>query len=323
MPRYIRNTVILAKVETTVGTDAVPTGAADAVLVTDMTITPLEAQNIDRNLVRGYFGASEQLVGVASVKCSFGVELAGSGTAATAPAWGDLLIGCAMAEGLLTVPSRVEYTPVSTALKTLTIYYYDDGVLHKLLSAMGTVTLMAKVGERPMLRFEFAGLDGGITATANATPTLTPWKTPVAMTKASVVDITMGSTYAAGAITGGTVYASTGVEIMWGNAVSFTPMLSTERIDITDRQMSGHVDLDLTAAQEVSFMTTVKANTTQSLALTIGLSAGNKIIVHAPAVQIYNPTKQELNGTRLIGYDLRLVPTAAGSGNDEIRIVTQ
>ena len=33
MSRYIRNTVILAKVETTAGTDATPTGGADAVLV--------------------------------------------------------------------------------------------------------------------------------------------------------------------------------------------------------------------------------------------------------------------------------------------------
>ena len=81
--------------------------------------------------------------------------------------------------------------------------------------------------------------------------------------------------------------------------------------------------VDLTAANEVTFMATVKANTTQSLALTIGTAAGNKMIIHAPAVQILNPSKQELNGSRLIGYDLRLVPTSAGTGNDELRIVTQ
>lgn len=323
MPRYIRNSVILAKVETTVGTDAVATGAADAVLVSEMTITPLEANNIDRSLIRGYFGGSEQLVGSAYVKCSFSVEVAGSGTAATAPQWGDLLIGCCMAEALLTVPSRVEYTPVSTALKTLTIDYFDDGVRHRLLAAMGTVTLTAKVGERPMWKFEFTGLDGLITATANPALTLTAWRTPPVMRQASVVDITLASTYATGAITGGSVFISTGLEIMFNNEVSFTPLLSQERVDVTDRAMTGHIDLDLTAAQEVTFMGTVKANTTQSLALTIGLAAGNKIIVHAPAVQLINPTKQELNGTRLCGYDLRIVPTPTGAGNDELRIVTQ
>lgn len=322
MPRYIRNTVILAKVETTSGTDAVPTGAADAVLVSDMSITPLDANNVSRDLVRGYFGGSEQLVATASVKCSFTVELAGAGTAATAPQWGDLLIGCAMAESLLSTPNRVEYLPISTALKSLSIYYYDDGVLHKLLYCMGTCKLSAKIGERPVLQFDFIGVDGGITAVANATPTLSAWKTPPTMAKANVVDITLGATYALGAISGGTVYASTGLELDLGNAVAYVPLLSTERVDITNREVVGSMQLDLTAANEVTFMASVKANTTQSLALTIGTTTGNKIIIHAPAVQLINPSKQELNGSRLIGYDLRLVPTTAGSGNDELRIAS-
>jgi hypothetical protein len=317
MPRYIRNTVILAKPETTIGTDSTPTGGSNAILVSDMSIVPLDAQNINRNNIKGYFGGNEELVGPASIKCSFTVELAGSGAADTAPAWGNLLLGCAMAEGILTTPNRVEYTPVSTALKTLTIYYYDDGVLHKLLGAMGTCTLSAKVGERPMLKFDFIGLDGGISATSNASPTLTPWQKPVAMTKANVVDITLGSTYSAGAISSGTVYGSTGLEFMLGNAVNFIPLLKTESVDITDREVTGSTELELTAAQEVSFMATVKANTTQSLALTIGTSTGNKIIIHAPTVQLTNPKKVDLNGKRLIGYDLRFIPS---SGNDELRL---
>ena len=82
MPRYVRNTLILAKIETTYGTDATPTGATDAVLVSDVTITPLEAQNVDRNNIRGFFGASEQLVATNYCKVGFTVELVGSGTAA-------------------------------------------------------------------------------------------------------------------------------------------------------------------------------------------------------------------------------------------------
>lgn len=320
MPRYIRNTAILAKVEATAGTDAVPTGAADAVLVSELSITPLEANNVDRALMRPYFGASEQLVATAYVKCSMTVELAGSGTAATAPQWGDLLLGCATAEALLATPNRVEYTPVTTGQKTLTIYWYDDGVLHKLLGAVGNVRISAKVGETPKLMFEFTGLDGGISAAAAPALTLTAWKTPPTMAKANVVDVTLGCTYAAGALTGGTVMASMGLELDFGNSVNFVPLLSTERVDITDRQISGHVDLDLSAAQEVTNMATVKANSTQGLGLTIGTAAGNKIILFAPAVQLINPSKQEINGARLVGYDLRLVPV---SGNDELRIVTQ
>ncbi len=320
MSRSIKNTIVTAKVETTTGVDAGPTGAENALLVSDVSITPLEAAAIGRNLIRGYFGGSEQLVGPASVKISYTVELAGSGTAATPPAWGQLLLGCAAAEGLLTTPARCEYSPVSTGLKSLTQYYYDDGVLHKLLASQGNCTLSAKVGDRPVLRFEWTGLDGGVSATPNVSPTLTPWKKPVAMTKANVVDITLGATYAAGALTGGTVHNSTGLELNFGNVVNFTPMLGTETVDITDRESTASIELELDAAQEVALMATVKANTTQSLGLTIGTAAGNKIIVFAPAAQLTNPRKSELNGKRLVGFDLRLVPV---NGNDEWLIVAQ
>lgn len=318
MPRYARNAVILAKVETVVGTDASPTGAADAVLVSELSITPLEATNVDLAYIRPYFGSSPQLVATAVKKISFTVDLAGSGTAGTAPQLGDLLLGCAMAEASLSTPTRIEYTPISTSLKTLTIYAHDDGVLHKYLASMGTCKLSAQVSDRPKLQFEFTALDGGETATANPAATLTAWKTPVAMTKANVVDITLGATYTTGALTGGTAYASRGLDIDFANSVQYTPLLSNESVDITDRQMAGSVQLDLTAANEVTFMSSVRANTLQSLALTIGTVAGNKAILYAPNVQLINPSKQDVNGRRLIGFDLRLVPSA---GNDELRIV--
>lgn len=319
MPRYIRNTLILFKPETTAGTDASPAGASDAVLAFDVSITPLDANNVDRALIRSYFGGSEQLVATANVKCSFGVELAGSGTAATAPQWGDLLLGCAMAEALLATPSRVEYSPISTSLKTGTLYWYDDGVLHKAFGAMGNAKLSARAGDRPKLMFDFVGLDGGISA-ASTSGTFTAWKTPPTMTKANVTtDITLGCTYSAGALSGGTAYPSTGLELDLGNSVQFVPTLSNETVDITDRAVTGKLQLDLTAAQEVTFMGNVKANTTQSMGMVIGTAAGNKIILYAPKVQLVRPTKDELQGRRFIGYELRLVPNA---GNDELLIVT-
>ncbi|MEG1971187.1 MAG: phage tail tube protein, partial [Burkholderiaceae bacterium] len=180
MPRILRNTAILAKVETTYKTDAVPTGAANALLVSNMSITPLNAQNVNRDLVRGYFGGSDQLVGTSNVQTSFDVELAGSGAAGTAPAWGALLQACGYAE-VVTSGQRVEYTPVSTGIKSVTIYYYLDGTLHKLIGARGTFQLRADMQTgRPVISFSFTGLDGGIAAAANPAMALAAWKTPVA-----------------------------------------------------------------------------------------------------------------------------------------------
>ena len=316
--RKIRNTVILAIVALTTGVDAAPTAASNAILVTEMSITPLDATNIERKVMRGSFGGNAELVGTSSVKCSITVELAGSGTAATPPAWGQLLIGCAMAEGILATPARVEYTPVSTGLKDLTIYYYDDGVLHKMVNAMGTVTLSAKVGERPTLKFDFTGIDGTVSATSNPIGTdYSAWKIPVAMTKANVVDITLNAAYAAGALSGGIAYPSNGLEIVWGNTVDFLANLTTEKVDISDRAVTGSVEYELTPAQEVAFLGDVKTNTLRSLGFTIGLVTGNKIIVHAPAVQHKNYKMVDVKGTRYVGYDLSFLPVA---GNDEVRL---
>ena len=320
MPRLIKKTVILCKIETVSGTDATPTGAANAIQAMDLSITPLDASNVDTNIIAPWFGNSASLVGTASVKCSFSVLLAGAGLAATAPAWGALMLACAHAEttGLLT-PARVEYLPVTDTLKTATIYWYDDGLLHKLTGCFGNVKLSAKSGEAPKLTFDFVGVDSGVSATANATAVLTGWKMPVAITKANVTDILLGATYATGALTGGTSYNSTGLSLDWGNAVAFAPMLTNEQVVLTDRKVTGSLSVELTAAQEVTQMAAVKANTLTSVGFVIGTTSGNKIMLHLPSVQLISPKKEDFNGMRLIGFDLRALPV---NGNDEIRIIS-
>jgi hypothetical protein len=318
MPRYIRNTALLAKIETTEGTDATPTGAANALLISDVTINPLNAQNVDRSIVRPYFGASEQLVGTAYVSIDFTVELAGSGTAATAAPWGALLVACGFVESGTTHKQYAPDTPSNQ--KSATLYYYDDGVLHKLLGAKGTFKMQMGIGERPTLAFSFTGKDGGVTAVANPTTTLTAWKQPIVITDPNTGDVKFGASYAAGVVTGGSTYVSQGLQLDIGNAVQYTPLLGAEYIDITDRAVTGSIQLDLTGAQEVTLMTSVKSNTLQAVSLEHGTTAGSIVGVHMAAVQLINPTKADANGRRLIGFDTRSVPVV---GNDDLIIYSK
>ena len=50
-----------------------------------------------------------------------------------------------------------------------------------------------------------------------------------------------------------------------------------------------------------------------------GTTAGYKVIVFMPAVQLINPTVEDVNGRLMMGFDIRAVPSA---GNDDVRIVT-
>ena len=322
MPRNVRNQVILAKIESAYGTDAVPVGTTNAMLASKPRLTPLSANNIDRDLVRPYFGGSEQLVGTRYVQCDFEVELSGSGTAGTAPAYGPLLRACALAETLIAV-TRVDYTPITNSQESVTIYWYDDGVLHKLAGARGTVKFDLQSGNRPAMMFSFSGLFTTPTAATPGTTSFSAFTTPLAVTDANTGDVIFGGTVSptgAPAISGGTAYPSLGMEIDLGNTVQFTPLLGGETVDVTQRAVGGSLKIDLTAAQEVTFYGTVLAATLQAVSLLHGTTGGNKVLVHQPSVQLYEPSKEEINGRRLIGYRTRGVPTPGGTGNDEFRL---
>ncbi len=319
MARYMRNTVVLAKIETpTYGVDASPTGASNAMLVANVSID-YAYNNVNRDLIRGYFGGSEQLVGTRTVNIGFDVELSGSGDAGlTAPAWAPLLQACGFAG--TDAGAYYEYVPVSTALSSITIYYYLDGVLHKALGCRGTVEFRMPIGEAPKMVYKFTGLDGGTTAVANATPTLTAFVKPVVITDANAGDVNLGCTYSAGALSGGTAYSSRGLTLNLGAAVNFVPLLGGEVVDLTDRDVTGSVSLDLTDAQAVTFKTAVDANTTSSMGFSYGTASGNLIVMHMPVVQRINPRAEDYNGRVLMTYDLRVLPS---SGNDELKIVVK
>lgn len=320
--RLIRNTAILLKTETTYndGTTT-PAGASDALLVSNLSINPLNAQNVDRDIIRPYLGGSEQLLGTRYVELGFDLELAGSGTVATAPAWAAALLSCGFAQ-TLTATIRADYTPVSTAFPSATIYWYDDGVLHVARGCRGTAQVNMRVGERPVMSMRFTGIYTTPTAASNPSVTLTAWKTPQVVTDANTQDTTFGGTHNASvapAITGGTSYPSQGIEIDIGNSVNFTPLLGGETVDITQRTVTGRITLDLTAAQEVTLIDAVEDGTLQSLGLIHGTVANQKVMLWMPSVQLTNAQKADLNGKRLVSFDLRVLPS---SGNDELRIVT-
>lgn len=317
MGRLVRRTAILAKVETTYGTDSVPTGSANAILVSNASFE-INYNNVNRDLIRPFLGGTEQLVGTRFVQAQFDVELANSGIAGTAPAWGPLLRACGFAEAALTTPARVEYTPVSASFTSLSIYYHIDGVRRVMLGAMGTAEIMLNEGERPMFRFTFTGLDGGRTAVADPAVTLTAFRVPQVVSDVNSGDINLGATYSAGALSSGTTYPSRGLSINIGNTVSRKALLGGQSVIISGREMTGSANLDLTQAQEVTFMSDIAANTTTTLGFAHSTGAGVGILLHAPVVQRIDPSDVEYEGEFLMGLNLRFMPS---SGNDELRLV--
>lgn len=316
MNRFLRNTVIQLKPEVTYGIDPGSWTAADALLISDAKFR-IDRDVVPRNLIRGYLGGSEHLVGTRRAEINFTVELAGSGTAGTVPQWGKLLRMCGMAE-VVTPGARVEYTPVSAAFESGAARYFIDGVVYFSRGVRGSVKLKLNANDRPVLECSMMGFDtNAIEAVVNASA-YPNWKRPFVVSDANSGDIRIGGTYLAGNITGGQVLKSRGIEIDLGNKVSHAKLLGGEAIDIVDRDTSGKMSVELSAADEVTWRTDINANTLASVGFSHGVGAGNLIRVFGPSVQRIDPQAEDYEGGLLTSTELRFLPV---NGNDELRIV--
>lgn len=322
MARYDKNRLLLFKLEANPGTDANPAAASDCVLFVDnFDATPIDPTYAQRGIQFPYFGASQDLLAVSCSRIKFSVELSPSGVAGVTALWGPLMqcTGFSLSTGLL-LPTRVESWPVSQYLKTGTFYFYDDGVLSKLVGGMGSVKLIAKHKETPKLEFEFVGAYIAPTAVISPPAALSLWKTPMPVAKANVSqDITLGCSYSAGALSGGTTFGSFGIEVDLGNALKYFTSNSSERAEITDRDAKCSFELELNAAQEVQAAADIAANVTTSLGFTMGTAAGSKLMLYLPMVHRKGYKKSSRDGIRTQTFDgCSVLPKG---GNDEVVLI--
>lgn len=93
-----RNTLLLAKLESEYGVDPAPTPAANAMLVANLRVEPIQAEVAQRQTVQPYLGGRQRIHWGIFSRCQFEVEMVGSGDPEVAPAWGPLLRACGAAQ---------------------------------------------------------------------------------------------------------------------------------------------------------------------------------------------------------------------------------
>jgi len=307
MPLLQRKRVLLAKTEATYGTDPTPTGAANAILVTNMKIEPIVGGQVTRDLVRPFLGASENLQGERYVQITFDVEIQGSGAAGTEPGFGPLLKACGL--GVTTVAATSNtYAPVSSAFSSVTLYYNVDGVLHKITGARGNVKFNFAVGKIPLMSFTFKGLYNAPTDTAAPSPTYTSFKTPFVATTANTTSFS--------------IFGFSGnlqmIDFDFGNTVDYMAMIGTEYVQLAGRNITGTAVIEAPTITAKDFFGAAAGSTLGTLALTHGTAAGSRAVVASSTLDVLNPTYAEDNGVVMLSIPFVLVPSTAG--NDEISI---
>jgi len=310
MPLLSRKRTILAKTEVTYGTDPTPTGVANAILVRNLSITPLNAELVSRDLVRPYLGASEQLLASSYVTVEFEVEMAGSGTAGTAPGYGPLLLACGMA-ATTSAGVSVTYAPVSSSFGSATIYYNVDGVLHKVTGARGNVEMTIEVGQIPVFKFTFTGLYNAPTDTAAPSVTYTAFQTPQAANSDNTSAFSLYS-YSG---------ALQSLNINLNNAITYRTLIGAEDVLMTDRQASGSAVFEAPTVAQKDYWSLALGGTLGTLDITHGTTAGNRVQITSTRAKITNPTYQDSNGIHMLQTPFNLVPSTAG--NDELSIVVK
>ena len=308
MAQLTRKRVILNEAESSYGTDPTP-AATDVVLVRDLSITPQSSDVVNRDVVRPYLGASEQLLANTSVECTFSVELAGSGTAGTAPRYGSALKACGFSETVSSGTS-VTYAPISSSFSSVTIHYNVDGVRHIVTGCRGTFVINAAVGEIPSIDFTFTGIYNAPTDTALPSVTYGNQATPLIFKNGNTTGFQLLSY--SGALMNLTMDVS--------NSLVYRELVGgTKEVLITDRAANGSVTIEApTLAQKDYFTAALTDSSLGNLTFLHGTTAGNKVQLTSTKVDIGDVAYGEADGVTMLEIPYTLVPSAA---NNEVSLI--
>lgn len=304
--RRYRKLAILHKIETVYGTDIVP-AAADGLLAKNVTFTPLEGEEVSRDLLLPYMGnQGVQLAGIYA-RLEFDLELAGSGTAGTAPKYASILRAAGLAQ-TVTAGTKTEYTIVEDATESGSLYFVSEKVQHVLLGGQCNLAFNIVPKTIPTVRVTYMGLLGTITDIASM-PAVSQvgWTTPLIVSKANTTMSLHG--WAA-------VAESLSVDL--GNTVTPRFLIGDERMLITDRKSTSTAVVEARSLAEIDWFSKAKSRARAPLSLVHGITAGNIVELTAPAVEIGKPTQGQTDGIVNYSLPLSLCPV---SGLDELKII--
>lgn len=299
---------ILAKIESTYGTDPTPAGT-NAIEITELSFAKEGARMTNPAVLKSTLGQRAQSYGGTLGTLTFSCWLRGSGTAGTAPEIDPLLRSCSM--GVTNVPATSDtYAPVSTGQESCTIYFQEDGMQHKLTGCRGSFSATLEAGMPAKLSFTMTGHYLSVpTDTALATPTFDATVSP---TMVNLSSMTVDS-YAAS-------IASLSFDMGMSLAMpaEFVAADGYGEIIQTTRAVTGSIDPLATLVATYDWET--KWRTMASVAINtgvVGSTAGNRWQLQFPTAQYI-----EMNPGDRDGIITRQISFAANenAGDDELSL---
>ena len=302
-PKFIKKMAVLVAIEATVGTIVVPV-AADAIEVSDVTLTPIEGDEVDQGVIRPYFGASETTMVTLYRKIAFSVGFAGVAAAGDLPGWSTLLRACAASVTNTPATSTV-FAPVTDGIESVTIYAVVDKLLYKMAGARANAKAMVDAKQIPKWQFEFTGAFFPVEDVASM-PAVSYAKflRPLGVNKLNTTLSLDGYNAAASSF-----------QFDFGNQVVKQDLMGVDTTEITGRVSTGTVTFRNTSVATKNWIEMARTSAKVPLLLKHGQAAINTVSIAAPLAQIGKPTFGEQDGIQMITVPLRFIPSDAG--NDE------
>ena len=300
--------VIAAKKEVTYGTDPVPTLAADAVLTRNYSTTPVEVDQIDRNLDSRRYGATRQKPSNVRQRSSYEVELAGSGAAGTAPAWMRLLSAAGMRDAVIAAGATATQTfaQPSDPKGSLAEYSWTDNQLRKALGQRGSFSLDFTAGALPFASLTMTGLLPVAAPRAVEVPgaaDFTKWIEPVEVNNENSLFTLDGF----GAVT-------RSLRIDAGVNANLRSLVGARYIKSGDHNATARVVIEAPSIAAKDYLAKLQTGDLVAWKFTHGKTAGNIVEVDGTSAQITSIAEQEEDDTLM--FDIGLLLTVSGDVED-------
>ena len=306
-PILIKKLALLVAIEATVGTIVVPV-AADSIKVSDVTLTPIEGDEVEEGVILPFFGASESTLVTLYRKVAFSVGFAGVNTAGDIPGYATLLRACACSATNTAAPgpdAGTVFAPVTDDIESVTIYAVVDKQLYKMAGARGTCKIGVDAKQIPKFQFEFTGAFFPVEA-MGAMPEVSYAKfaKPLGVNK---LNTTLSLD--------GFVAAASSFQMDFGNQVVKQDLMSVDSTEITGRSSTINVTFRNTDKATKDWIEMAREGVKVELELRHGQAATNTVKITAPQVQIGKPSFSDQDGIQMVQIPMRAIPTDAG--NDE------
>ena len=282
-------------------------GPADAVRINDdLAIVPIEAELVERNQLAGFGGmTNSSLLANVLRKITFSCELTTSGTPGTPPAHGIFLRACGMAETIVAGVS-VTYTPIDdiATMEDIALCPYIDGVKFQMLGSRGQVSISgSRNGNGLIGNFTFMGRYSPVTEDWPVSPTFGNHADPLAFES--------GNTDQASILGFAACIESFNLD-KGNNLVPRNLANCSHTVEITNRKVSGTVDIELPKPTAFDLYTEIKNRTEGLITLRQLDASGGYTIVNVNHA-VLNPTGEptDVDGFQHVGVEYEGInPTA-------------